>query len=494
VQGESPGEVPAGGAGAGSSAPAAPPAPEPEPFSGPTPPPSPGDLMAAASQGVRSRPLLTSGLAEGVHHRAAGGLSGAMAAVAGGLVALGITVVALGDDPSPWIVAAVGALLVVLAVAVGLSVRAWVAATGWPVGPLASVGTVLALGGAGVLVVGIVGVVSEDSTSSSIFWWPYLLLAGVLLALWLLPGVQGRPAVLGAGLLALVFAVSACVAVQEVEDGLTSSSSTAEESFTEVGRAIDDGYSFGYQDGYADGYVDGELDSEDDEPYGDGYDGVVSGEDGYALGYELGYPTGYDDGFYGDEYDVGTFEDYDDEDDSSITAFSGVGPSPFGVFGVAGDAWSTAAWVALLLGVVLVLASAVSDHVGWRGTSTPMVFAGLVAAVNGGVGVVFDAGVAEYVVLGLAALLVLGVGALAGRRATTWIAAGLLAALVIATLDEALDPGAGDTVVIGVAVLVAGVAAAGVAVALALWVQPSLHAYQAQRGEDDRSPVRLPTG
>jgi len=481
VEGAVPGGPPVGSAETG-------PAPS-EGHSGPsaTPsPPSPGDLMAAASQRVRSRPLLTAGLSEGVHRRVGGGIAGAMAAVAGGLVALGVTVVALRGDPSPWIVALVGALLLVLGMALGLAVRGWGAVTGWPVGPLASTGTVLALGGAAVFVAGLAVAVSEDSSSTSIVWWPYLLLGGVLLVLWLLPGVQGRPAVLGAALLSLVFATTAFVAVQEVEDDLSSGSGelTAfvdeSNSSSSTLRGDDATYSFGYTDGYADGYDDGGVDGAGDDPYRAGYDPQVGGDDSYAFGYDLGYSVGYDDGFYDDEYDDSDGDAstdpyaYDDVEEGSITAFSTVGSSPFGLFGVAGDAWTTAAWVALALGVVLVLASAAADHVGWHGISTPMVFVGLVAAITGGIGVTMDAGVLEYLVLGVAALLVMGVGAVTGRRATTWIAAALVAALVVATLDEALDPGADDTVLIGVAVLIAGIVAGGVAVSLALWVQPVL--------------------
>jgi hypothetical protein len=466
---------------------------------GPTAPPSPGELVAAASQQVRSRPVLTAGLAEGVHRRAEGGIAGAMAAVAGGLVGIGITVVALRGDPSSWVVALVGALLVVIGMAIGLSVRGWVAVSGWPVGPLTSAATVLALGGAGVLVVGIVGLATQDSSSSSIFWWPYLLLAGVLLALWLLPGVQGRPALLGAALLALVFAVTAFAAVQEVEDGLSASFPT-EERFSAVGTAIgdepstlqdDDGFGFGYVDGYADGYSDGDLDDSDDLAYGDGYVGAVGGDDTYSLGYSDGYSDGYDDGFYGDDYDdgagLGATEVYESDD-----SFGDIGSSPFGLLGVVGDAWTTSAWVALVLGMVLLLGSAVADHVGWLGVSTPMVFAGLVAAVTGGLGVSTDAGVLVHLALGAAALLVLGLGALAGRRATTWIAAAASAASVIALLGEVLEPGSGDAVVIGVAVLVAGLVAGGVAVALSLWVQPGIERYRWRR-RIDAPPSEAPT-
>jgi hypothetical protein len=147
-------------------------------------------------------------------------LAGVLAAVAGALVAIAIiTLLGVSDDPSPW-------LLVVLALVV--------TGGGWAVGILVTAltdwgrrsdrftelvpfGSVMAVIGSLALVLGIVAtqtVDASDAPSTSLVWWPTAVVALILVALWLVPGLQGRPVVLATGLLLGTWSLAGLVAVQ----------------------------------------------------------------------------------------------------------------------------------------------------------------------------------------------------------------------------------------------------------------------------------------
>ncbi|HEY6532200.1 MAG TPA: hypothetical protein VIY72_07845 [Acidimicrobiales bacterium] len=145
---------------------------------------------------------------------------GVLAAVAGALLAVAtITIIGVSDDPSPW-------LLVVLSLA--LVVVGWGAATAFQMRDgrdglqgrlveLVPLGSVMVALAAPALAVGVIGtqvIDATDSPSSSLVWWPTALVALVLLALWALPGLQGRPVLLAEGLLMATWSLAGLVAVQ----------------------------------------------------------------------------------------------------------------------------------------------------------------------------------------------------------------------------------------------------------------------------------------
>ena len=102
--------------------------------------------------------------------------------------------------------------------AIGLALTGF---TGWGrrpgrLGELVPLGSVMAVLGAVALVAGIVAQASDgfDSPSTAVVWWPTLVVALLLVALWLAPGLQGRPVILATALLLVTWTVAGFVAVQ----------------------------------------------------------------------------------------------------------------------------------------------------------------------------------------------------------------------------------------------------------------------------------------
>ena len=72
----------------------------------------------------------------------------------------------------------------------------------------------------------------SSSPSSATLWWPFLLAGISLLTLWALPGLQGRPFLLGSGLTSMSWAITAFVGVTVANDRFGSSSDYAIGSLT----------------------------------------------------------------------------------------------------------------------------------------------------------------------------------------------------------------------------------------------------------------------
>jgi hypothetical protein len=79
---------------------------------------------------------------------------------------------------------------------------------------------------------------SSSGPSESILWWPYLLTGIILTGLWLLPGLQGRPFLLGAGLLSFIWAVTAFIGVTVAKDKASNYSTLYDLSASNVGDDI----------------------------------------------------------------------------------------------------------------------------------------------------------------------------------------------------------------------------------------------------------------
>ncbi len=178
---------------------------------------------------------------------------GVMAAVAGALLAsAALVAIGLADDPSPWVLIAIGLALVVVGWAGGLVLTMPAARVrfGDRAAELVPAATVLAVLGAPAVAIGLVVRATADSngpTSESIAWWPTLVVAVLLLALWVVPGLQGRPAVLAIGLVFATWSLAALVAVtvgttvgprQYSSDGVYYSTPSP---FEQVTRGLSDG-------------------------------------------------------------------------------------------------------------------------------------------------------------------------------------------------------------------------------------------------------------
>jgi len=147
--------------------------------------------------------------------------AGVLAALAGGLLAVAaIITLGVSDEPSPWLVIGVGAALLAVGWCTALGVELVARPRGRGlVGELVPFATVVAIVGTLALTVGLVVRATEGGDpGESIIWWPFLLIAGVMMALWLVPGLQGRPVLLGAGLLAGTFGLANLVALQVGSD------------------------------------------------------------------------------------------------------------------------------------------------------------------------------------------------------------------------------------------------------------------------------------
>jgi hypothetical protein len=142
---------------------------------------------------------------------------GVLAALAGGLLSLAaLLTLAIVHDPSPWAIVGLGALLLVVAWAVAFGAGTVARRGGRPaLAELIPLATVTAIAGTLAVAGGLVDQVARSgSPSNSIVWWPALLVALVMFSLWVLPGLQGRPVILGVGLVAGTWALGAFVAVQ----------------------------------------------------------------------------------------------------------------------------------------------------------------------------------------------------------------------------------------------------------------------------------------
>lgn len=180
-------------------------------------PPTSGPTAVPAAEARKTDSILTAGLRECLHTRLGLSLVGVLAANSAALITLAVTGAILsGNNPSPWLVFFTGLALVVFgwggSLALRLIVQRRVSRALPKFSPFFTVTAVL-----GVLVgiSGLVVAVRGDSYSSSesLAWWPLLLAAAVLVALWIIPGLQGRPFVLGTGLVVLAWGVTSFVGV-----------------------------------------------------------------------------------------------------------------------------------------------------------------------------------------------------------------------------------------------------------------------------------------
>lgn len=224
-------------------------------------------------------------------------------------------------------------------------------------------------------VLGFIGVISffgglasaatsgSSSGSSATLWWPFLLAGISLLSLWFLPGLQGRPFLLGSGLTALAWAVTAFVGVTVANDRFGS----------------------------------------------------------------------------GSDYAFGSLTSNSLQDDLTAVLQS-------------------ASIVAMLIGLVLLVAVFFADRFGWRGVATPVLAAGVISALGGAFGMTQGtSNLVAAAILTVVVLVLIAVGAHGGRKATTWIGAIGLAPGLIACVDAILgsDPAKAAQ---GIFVLFAGVA------------------------------------
>jgi small basic protein len=175
-----------------------------------------------------SNRLLTVGIREGLRERLGFSLVAVLAAVAGLLMALALgTVVIRGGNQSLWAIVVVGVILMGLGLACSLVLRLMAR----PRNPevvkkFMPFATILAVAGVLLVVAGRVAITLQDTysvnqydqgsatLSTSLAWWPYLLGAALFLALWIVPGLQGRPFLLGAGLTTFASAVTGFVYVR----------------------------------------------------------------------------------------------------------------------------------------------------------------------------------------------------------------------------------------------------------------------------------------
>jgi hypothetical protein len=184
-------------------------------------------------------------------------LVGVLAAVAGALIAVAIiTVLGISDDPSPWLLVVLALVVVLGGWSIGMALTAL---TDWERRPgrlaeLIPLGSVMAAVGAPALVAGIVATQTVDATdtpSTSLVWWPTAVVALVLLALWLAPGLQGRPVLMASGLLMATWSLAGLIAVQVGTDSSDRRISTYDEGpyfanpfagFADLAGSIGDAY------------------------------------------------------------------------------------------------------------------------------------------------------------------------------------------------------------------------------------------------------------
>ena len=217
----------------------------------PTPPPPPQN-SGQQSQGwgtgqtpdfrpaidaIRTNPKYTEGFWTYFRERPPVSLVGALAANAGFLLAFGL--IYLLESPTKgstgWNDVAAGVILVAggWAGAIGLRFLG-VQKLGEKVSDFMPFFTVLGFIGVLSLFGGLADAATSGSSSpsSATLWWPFLLAGLMLLGLWVLPGLQGRPFLLGSGLTAMAWAITAFVGVTVANDRFGSESSYAFGSLT----------------------------------------------------------------------------------------------------------------------------------------------------------------------------------------------------------------------------------------------------------------------
>jgi hypothetical protein len=180
-------------------------------------PPAPGPPAAPTAETRKTNSILTAGLRECLHTRLGLSLVGVLAADSAALITLAVTGAILsGDNPSPWLVFFTGLALVVFGWGGSLALRLIVQRRVSRALPrFIPFFTVTAVLGVLVGISGLVVAVRGDSysPSESLAWWPLLLAAAVLIVLWAVPGLQGRPFMLGTGLVVLAWGVTSFVGV-----------------------------------------------------------------------------------------------------------------------------------------------------------------------------------------------------------------------------------------------------------------------------------------
>ena len=141
---------------------------------------------------------------------------GVLSAVGGTLLgAAAYGILAIPDDASPWLALLIGSLLVALGWLVALGL--WLAedrSGSRRFSELVPAATVVAVVGVYLAAIGLALAPTEGSTpSGATAWWPAVAATAVLVLLWFLPGLQGRPTVLAAALVTGTYAAAAAMAV-----------------------------------------------------------------------------------------------------------------------------------------------------------------------------------------------------------------------------------------------------------------------------------------
>lgn len=197
----------------------------------------PPDLSTVVNA-LRANPAYTEPLRQSLTRRQPATLVGALSFGAGTLMAVGFILLFTGAD-SPWLFVLCGLMLMVggWALAIGLRM-AGVPHIGSRALELIPVGTVLAGVGAFVFAGALVAVMVMSGLPQETWeggglpgwslWVGLLLTAMVLFGLWMLPGLQGRPALLGASLSffgqAAATLVGVTIAGDRLQDGGSASS------------------------------------------------------------------------------------------------------------------------------------------------------------------------------------------------------------------------------------------------------------------------------
>lgn len=207
------------------------------------------DLSAMFNK-LRGNPALTDGLRQSLTQRQPTTLVGGFAYGAG--VLLTFSFVALfGNSSSPWVLALVGMMLIGCGWALATVLRvvgiARIGQRALEFTPLATVSVSL---GAYLFAFGFGAATATSSfnnndLSPSAIWGPLLLASLILFALWALPGVQGRPFLLGASLTTLGLAMATFMGLALAEGPLRQIGSVSGfgDSYVDVLRDIASGAS-----------------------------------------------------------------------------------------------------------------------------------------------------------------------------------------------------------------------------------------------------------
>lgn len=169
---------------------------------------SPGPDLTALVNTVKANPIFTDELRKSVHQRRPTPLVSVLAAGGGVLVGSGAITLFSGNG-QPWSLVFIGVVLLGLGWGLSLLLK-FVLSTrvddrSTEFMPAA---TAIAVLGVYALVLGLgaasaVNAFNRFDLSPNVAWWPMLLASIVLFGLWLAPGLQGRPFLLGAALTSL---------------------------------------------------------------------------------------------------------------------------------------------------------------------------------------------------------------------------------------------------------------------------------------------------